>query len=101
MGARARLPPDQGGLGLSRESYRCALRIRMARHTRQLVSQLWERELGVRRDWIDATAHCKHQRCVNSGVRAKIPLAARTPPARPPVTQCLRVLAYQRRSVLG
>ena len=58
----ARLPPDQGGLGVSRQPHRRPLRLRMARRQRQLVSQLRQRELGVRRARLDAAAHRQHQR---------------------------------------
>src|SRR5258706_9803031 len=48
MGTRTRVSPDQGDLGLSRESHRRALRVRMAGPARQLVSLICERELVSR-----------------------------------------------------
>ena len=53
VAARARLPADQGSVGLPGEPHRRAFRIRMARRQRSLVSQLRQRELGVRRGWPD------------------------------------------------
>ena len=41
---------------------RIAVRFAMARRFRQLVSQLWQRELGVRRIGPDAMADRQHQR---------------------------------------
>ena len=49
VGARARLPADQGAVGLRRRAHRRALRLRMARRFGPLVSQLRQRELGVQR----------------------------------------------------
>ena len=49
VATRARLPPDQGAVGVPRQPHRRALRLRVARRQRQLVPQLRQRELGVRR----------------------------------------------------
>ena len=56
MGARARLPADQGAVGVHRGPDRRALRLRVARRCRQLVPLLRQRELGVRRRGPDAAA---------------------------------------------
>ena len=81
VAARARLSADQGALGLPRQSDRRALRLRMARRQRQLVSQLRQRELGVRRARADAPAHRQHQRSADRRADRKYhwPLG---PPAR-------------------
>ena len=60
--ARARLPADQGAVGVRRQPHRRALRLRVARRQRQLVPLLRQRELGVRRARPDAAAHRQHQR---------------------------------------
>ena len=57
-----------------------------SRRQRQLVPQLRQRELGIRRAWTDASAHRQHQRSADQRERAKIPLAARTTPRRSPVS---------------
>jgi hypothetical protein len=72
----ARLPTDQGNLGLPRKPNRRALRVRVARRQRQLVSQLRQRELGIRRPRPDAIAIREHQRPADLRVRAPLPLAA-------------------------
>src|SRR5215472_18695333 len=59
----------------------------MARRFRPLVSQLRQRELGVRRRWPDAAAHRQHQRPADRGWRAQISLAPRSPSRRSPIAQ--------------
>src|SRR6266581_4323637 len=59
----------------------------MARRQRQLVSQLRQRELGIRRARLDAPAHRQHQRFADQRRRAQIPLAAWPPPERSSVAQ--------------
>src|SRR5947208_9390264 len=54
----------------------------MARRQRQLVSELWQRELGVCRERSDAAAHCQYQRPADKRKRASLPLAARPPTRR-------------------
>ena len=67
MDARTGLPPDQGGLGISREPHCRALRLRMARRQRPLVSQLRQRELGIRRRRPDAGAQWPVSPCSDQG----------------------------------
>src|SRR4051794_41840027 len=62
MGKGARLPADQGPLGVRRKSYRRALPIRMARRERPVVSLLRQRAVGVRRARPDAAARSVNQR---------------------------------------
>src|SRR5229473_5815132 len=64
----------------------------MARRQRQLVPQLWQRELGVRRARADAPAHRQHQRSPDRGERAQVSLAARPPSRRTPVLERTRTL---------
>src|SRR5207248_3320820 len=52
----------------------------MARRQRQLVPQLRQRELGIRRARADAPAHRQHQRPSHQGGRAQVSLAARPAP---------------------
>src|SRR5271169_6479162 len=54
----------------------------MARRFRQLVPQLRQRELGIRRRRPDAAADRQHQRSADQGERAQISLAARPPAGR-------------------
>ena len=51
----------------------------------QLVPQLRQRELGVRRAGPDAAAHRQHQRPADQGERAQVSLAAGPPAGRSPV----------------
>src|SRR5207247_1751157 len=81
VGARARLPPDQGTVGLRGPPHRRALRLRVARRRRPLVPQLRQRELGDRRRWPDDAPLRQHQRPADHGKRAQVLLAA-GPPAR-------------------
>src|SRR5262249_42698320 len=71
----------------------------MARRFRQLVSQLWQRELGVRRGRADAAAHRQHQRPADQGWRAQISLAARPASQRSPITERSRPLREKATSV--
>src|SRR5215831_3541624 len=64
----------------------------MARRFRQLVPQLWQRELGIRRTRPDAPAHRQHQRPADQGERAQVSLAARATPRRSPIAQRPRPL---------
>ncbi len=54
---RARLPPDQGALGLHRQPHRGALRLRVPRRQRPVVPGLRQRELGVRRGRLMRARH--------------------------------------------
>src|SRR5215469_10873189 len=55
-------------------------------------SQLWQRELGVRRTRPDAPAHCQHQRPSDQRKRAPISQAAWSPSRRSPVLERSRIL---------
>ncbi len=84
MGARTRLSFDQRGLGPSGQPHRRPLRLRVARRQRPLVSQLRQRELGVRRQRPHEPSRGEHQRSADQGGGSEILLAARPAPARPP-----------------
>src|SRR5262245_11942844 len=71
----------------------------MARRFQQLVSQLWQRELGVRRGRADAASHRQHQRPADQGWRAQISLAARPASRRSPISQRSRPLRENATSV--
>jgi hypothetical protein len=62
------------------------------RQQRQLVSQLRQRELGVRRARLEPPASGQHQRSADQGERASISLAARPPSRRSPLAERPRVL---------
>ena len=72
---------------LPREPHRRTLRLRMARRQRQLVPQLRQRELGIRRARPDAAAHRQYQRPPHQRERAQVSLAARPAPRRSPVLE--------------
>jgi nuclear transport factor 2 (NTF2) superfamily protein len=55
--------------------------------SRQLVPQLRQRELGIRRVRPDAAAHRQHQRPPHRCERAQVSLAARPPARRSPVPE--------------
>ena len=58
---RTRLPADQGTLGRHGQPHRRAIRLRVPRRLRALVSLLRQRELGVRRRRTDARRYA----CIN------------------------------------
>src|SRR5207253_8525467 len=92
----ARLPIDQGAVGVSRQPDRRALRLRVARRLRQLVPFLWRLELGIRRTRVHAPAHCQHQRPAYLREPAQIPLAVGTAAGRSPRVVRARVVATRR-----
>ena len=92
MGARARLPTDQGGLGPCRQPHRGALRVRVSRRQRVVVPRLWQRELAVRRRRIDGAAGSPASTNTRSGRTRQVSLAARPPARRSPGTQRIRLL---------
>src|SRR5215467_13465434 len=59
----------------------------MARRFGKLVLLLRQRELGIRREWIDAAADREHQRPAHCGGATQILLAARVPPRGSPFTE--------------
>ncbi len=68
VGARARLPPDQGTLGLPRKPHRRPFRLRVARRQRQLVSFLRQRELGIQSRRFDGASLRLYQRPADQGI---------------------------------
>ena len=60
VGARARLPAGQGAVGVHRRPDRGEVRVRVPRPRRQLVPQLRQRAVGVRRTRADAPPGSEH-----------------------------------------
>ena len=92
VGARARLPAEEGALELHRQPHLGALRLRVPRRLGPLVARARQRAVGVRRARPHAPPRSQHQRRRDRRERAEIPLAARVtaPSSRPsnlPTTQ--------------
>src|ERR1700733_4596072 len=83
MESRAGLSPDEGTLGLRRRAHRRALRLRIARRFRPMVSLLRQRKLGIQRRGRHASPLRLHQRSAHQGVRAPVSLASRRSPGGP------------------